>query len=215
MRSGMNRLPSRLFALLALAALAPMAACGSDDDDTTSATDAGTDSSTGSSQDGGSGLDATSSADAGGHPDSGNATLDASSEDGATSDADAASKPCTPVNGTYTLNGPGAGSQQLCPTATAVVCHFATAAGSCALTSQCASADGGSGTGFFAIPSGTLDGNDTLTYSTAYAIPVVGDFTAACSLSFTSNQTVATLVCSGSVALEGTVSCSYSGTDAL
>ncbi len=207
----MNRLPSRLFALLALAALAPMAACGSDDDDTTSATDAGTDSSTGSAQDSGSGLDATSSADAGGHTDSGTTPLDASSQDGATFDA--ASNPCTPVNGTYTLSGPGAGSAQLCPTATGLVCHFATAAGSCALTSQCESADGGAGTGFFAIPTGTLDGNDTLTYSTTYAIPVVGDFTAACSLSFTSNQTVATLTCSGSVALEGSVSCSYSGTD--
>ncbi len=211
----MNRLPSRLVALLAVAVLAPMAACGSDDDDAGSTTDAGADSSTsGGAQDSGSGLDATSSTDASGSLDSGTASLDASSRDGAISDADAASNPCVPVDGTYRLSGPGVTSAAVCPTETGVVCHFATAAGSCALTSQCTTADGGLGTGFFAIPTGTLDGNETLTYSATYPIPEVGSFTAACTLAFTSNRAVATLTCSGSVAPFGSASCSYSGSDA-
>jgi hypothetical protein len=119
------------------------------------------------------------------------------------------------VNGTYTLSGPATGSASACPAVTGVVCHFATTAGSCALTSQCDAADSGAGSNFFAIPTGTLDGNDTLTYSTTYTLPVVGPVTTQCSLSFTSNQTVATVTCSGSVTFEGAVACSYSGTDAL
>jgi hypothetical protein len=214
------RLVSAVLALVAVAALSPVVACGSGDDDGgTGETgtpdggngggglDAGSGASDATTGDGSTKLDAAADSAT-----STDAATDSGSTDGAVSDADAASGPCTPVNGYYVLSGPGAGSASFCPTESGITCHFATESGSCALTSQCAG-DSGLPAGFFAIPTGTLDGNDSLSYSATYTVPGANafSFTASCTLKFSAGQTTATLTCSGMVPFVGTESCGYSG----
>ena len=220
--------PRLVLALAGLVAFAPVVACGSDDDSGASAHDAGKDSAPSSDLDSGdngdddaaapadsgadASVDATSASDAG---TSDTGTSDAST-DAAFSDSGDAAKDggpeastgdCTPINAVYDLVGPTKTSLNICPNESGVICHFATESGSCQLISQCQEADGGIPTGFFAIPTGTLDATDSLTYSTSYS-----GFGAGCTLHFDIIDQTATLTCSVSAPLLGPVgSCGYSG----